>query len=778
MLADLVIWLTRRLKASTWFSLLLLLLALGSVAVGLSNAVRGLDLGLLLPLAMAGVGLSWGLARIKPVPAWLAALVLLILGVELVIVRVGALVERLLTLWLVVLNLGWQTYLWPVAGPPNLAPLWQTLTELTAAVSALLTRLWVWLAAIYSGQPVVDPVSIALLWSLALWLTAAWAGWWVRRRFQALPGLTPAGILLALTLAYTQTNLYPLLPLLGATWLLIALTAHLAREHRWQAEVVDYSYDIRLDLAMLVIPLTLILVLIAQLTPMLSLTQVAEAAQHLIWGQPISAGPLARSLGLKLPPASNPVFDQVRVAGLPRRHLLGSGPELSEQVVMVINLDPDSPPPAQADTLPPRYYWRSLTYDRYTGSGWATSDAETTAYETNEPALTDSTPVFEAASVIKVKQQVKIMRDLGGLLHAAGALTVVDQPYSVAWRAPGDAFAATASATTYRAESWLPLSTEADLRASGSFYPDRVRQRYLALPEGIPDRVQALARDLTATQPTPYDRAKAIEAYLRTFPYGLKISTPPPDRDVTDYFLFDLRRGYCDYYATAMVVLARAAGLPARLVVGYASGVYDPANQLYLVTAADAHAWVEVYFSGYGWIEFEPTPNRLTFDDASSTHWPVLPPSASTVPPAALSAEPDWPWGWGVTALAALIPLIGLVWNIVDVWRLGHMSPAAAIERLYHRLRRSARRLSVPAWEGDTPYELSGALQRRLTVENPARQEVSWLTDLYVRTSYSAHPPDRRDQLQAIQVWRRLRLRLWWVWLRAALKRSSVQVTP
>ena len=76
---------------------------------------------------------------------------------------------------------------------------------------------------------------------------------------------------------------------------------------------------------------------------------------------------------------------------------------------------------------------------------------------------------------------------------------------------------------------------------------------------------------------------------------------------MVDYFLFDLKEGYCDYYATSMAILARAAGLPSRLVVGYASGDYDPANNRYVVTEADAHSWVEIYFTGRGWVEFEPT---------------------------------------------------------------------------------------------------------------------------------------------------------------------------
>ena len=77
-----------------------------------------------------------------------------------------------------------------------------------------------------------------------------------------------------------------------------------------------------------------------------------------------------------------------------------------------------------------------------------------------------------------------------------------------------------------------------------------------------------------------------------------------------DYFLFDLQKGYCDYYASSMVVLARASGLPARLVVGYIAERYDEDLQAYVISEAEAHSWAEIYFPGYGWIEFEPTGGR------------------------------------------------------------------------------------------------------------------------------------------------------------------------
>ena len=96
---------------------------------------------------------------------------------------------------------------------------------------------------------------------------------------------------------------------------------------------------------------------------------------------------------------------------------------------------------------------------------------------------------------------------------------------------------------------------------------------------------------------------------------------PPPEglSDVADYFLFDLQRGYCDYYATAFVVLARLAGLPTRFVTGFAPGNWSMNEQLWIVTEADAHSWPEVYFPEVGWVPFEPTGGRPALERIGSS---------------------------------------------------------------------------------------------------------------------------------------------------------------
>jgi hypothetical protein len=308
----------------------------------------------------------------------------------------------------------------------------------------------------------------------------------------------------------------------------------------------------------------------------------------------------------------------------------------------------------------------------------------------------------------------------------------------------------------------------------------------------VPERVLALARDLTATEPTPYNRARAIEAYLRLFPYTLDVSLPPSGRDVVDYFLFDLQTGYCDYYASAMTVLARAAGLPARLAVGYASGSYDWQNARYVVTEAHAHAWPEVYFPSHGWVRFEPTaglPPLAHSDEAASSVWAE--PEGALEPASRGWGIWRWTWWQGVIGGLALLGLAAAAWWVLDRRRLLSQQPAVALASLYRRLRRHGRRLKVPMQAGDTPHEFGrsfagwieglaasrspdqgssldelgrgrqrGGRARLRAAVAAAPGELAWLTGLYARASYSPRAPDAAEQAQAVRVWGRLRWRL------------------
>lgn len=787
-------WITLGLEPRTLLLLALLLAALGSVAHGLAKVIRDLDTELLLTVATLGALAGWMMAAIR-LPGWLAGILASLLGAEVALVRVGRLGRKLIAMVWALANLVWEIWRWLLSGgwrpagpPPNWIAVSQTLTELWSAVSTLLHREHKWIWALVAGHPTFDPVATALLWSLAMWAVAVWAGWAVRRH-QPLRGMAPAGALLVATLAYTGAKPTVLLTLLGTTLLLMAMVQHDARERRWQAIRVDFSSDLWMDLMVAVALLSLALVATAALTPSISVQKIVEVVQQLSAEKEDETKSVAQSLGLEAQP--NPekkAPSGVRTTGMPRLHMISYSPNLSRQVVMVIRtsdlgLDLDTSRIAPVDRRmldleeePPwRYYWRSIIYDRYTGRGWTTSQTKMVKYAAGEPATSKDMPSHRV-----LRQKIQVIGDLDEMLHVAGTLVTADQDFSVAWRSPEDAFGASIKATTYRADSLAPVASEEQLRSAGSDYPEWIRERYLALPDQVPDRVLALARDLTATEPTPYDQAVAIESYLRTFSYTLDVHLPPPDRDAADYFLFDLKQGHCDYFATAMAVLARAAGLPARLVMGYASGTYDANSARFIVTKADAHAWVEVYFPGYGWVEFEPTASRPPIErpaESGPMEWPEPEePLGPQEPPSAMGSRVAQFLRMGVLGSLAVAALVGIVWSVADGWRLRLITPAATVATLYRRLQRHGRRLGVPMREGDTPYEFAtsfakhfAALARRKywwdTALAPAIQEAQQLVSLYVQASYTPRPPNTDDQRQAIQTWRWLRRRLWVAWV-------------
>jgi hypothetical protein len=159
----------------------------------------------------------------------------------------------------------------------------------------------------------------------------------------------------------------------------------------------------------------------------------------------------------------------------------------------------------------------------------------------------------------------------------------------------------------YEATSLVPKPPPAAVREAGSIYPVSIRETYLQLPSLDP-RIPELARQITALENDPYDKAQSIEDYLRShYGYTLDLSGTPPG-DALSYFLFQKRAGHCEYFAAAMTVMLRTLGIPARYVNGFQTGEYNDVAGDLVVRASDAHSWVEAYFPGFGWLTFDPTP--------------------------------------------------------------------------------------------------------------------------------------------------------------------------
>ncbi|OFX28550.1 MAG: hypothetical protein A2Z07_07730, partial [Armatimonadetes bacterium RBG_16_67_12] len=262
-----------------------------------------------------------------------------------------------------------------------------------------------------------------------------------------------------------------------------------------------------------------------------------------------------------------------------------------------------------------QYNWRALVFDTYTGTGWKISDPGLTQFDGSAPPIHLVHRRDEVLSYrfrhervvqsfyIDVEQpNVVFAAPLAERLYLPASRVYLDRFGSMRLPGtlkPGDVYSVVSRVFTHDA---------AVLRAADGSPPGFITERYLALPR-VPDRVRALAERLVAGEPTVYDRVMAVNRHLWTaYRYDLTIPHQRRPGDAVDYFLFEERRGYCEQFASAMVVMLRSVGIPARLVTGYTPGTLNPITGLLEVRNSDAHAWVEVFFAGVGWVEFEPTP--------------------------------------------------------------------------------------------------------------------------------------------------------------------------
>ncbi len=161
--------------------------------------------------------------------------------------------------------------------------------------------------------------------------------------------------------------------------------------------------------------------------------------------------------------------------------------------------------------------------------------------------------------------------------------------------------------TTYNGLSNVAIPPLTELRQATAEPPPGITNRYLKTPR-LDRRIVALAEQVTAKAVSPYEKAAALELYLRTnFGYTLQLPQTPVDDPLAN-FLFERKQGHCEYFASAMAVMLRTLGIPSRIVNGFRTGEYNDVTGSYIIRARDAHSWVEAYFAGAGWVAFDPTP--------------------------------------------------------------------------------------------------------------------------------------------------------------------------
>lgn len=247
--------------------------------------------------------------------------------------------------------------------------------------------------------------------------------------------------------------------------------------------------------------------------------------------------------------------------------------------------------------------WRAGTLDQFDGVSWS---------DTTEPGESYGEEIAVGIEKREVLQTVEVLdaetdEVFGGYRIISTSLISAQEGPDGSWSLPSNLD----EGDDYRVLSEIPQPTAEQLEAAGTRYPADVRRKFLQLPEGRPEEIAETARIVRRDYKpdNPYQAARAVEEYLLydgNFIYNLGADFRRAD-EAMERFLGDEREGFCTHFASAMALVLREQGIPTRMVYGAATGEEVETDE-YLVTGADMHTWVEVYFPGVGWYPFDPTP--------------------------------------------------------------------------------------------------------------------------------------------------------------------------
>ncbi|HLF86815.1 MAG TPA: DUF3488 and transglutaminase-like domain-containing protein, partial [Nitrospiria bacterium] len=304
--------------------------------------------------------------------------------------------------------------------------------------------------------------------------------------------------------------------------------------------------------------------------------------------------------------------DRLRTSGFTERIDLGDiGPiKLDNTMVMRARI------PDYNDSLRDRIYWRGVTFDFYDGRSWSNKLVRKFSPEINERG---EFTIREGSSEGGLYQEIilepldtTVIFGASHMIRLSGKLASIKEDMMGSVYIPYASF----SRLQYSAYSKIDFISEEDKDLESAIYPGFINKFYLQIPDGS-EEIGDLARRVTSGSKTITGKINAIERYLETnYRYTLDVKPHGKKTPIED-FLFVQKAGYCEYYATAMVVMLRSIGIPARLVTGFLQGEWNDIGGHFTVRQKDAHSWVEAYLPRSGWITFDPTPAILTEDQRS-----------------------------------------------------------------------------------------------------------------------------------------------------------------
>lgn len=476
----------------------------------------------------------------------------------------------------------------------------------------LLVRLFDSIVLLFKNQPIYDTLFFILLTSIGFWLIGCYVGYRFTRHNSFLDAIFAPGLVTLIVQIYD-----PWVPLRAwglAIFIFVSL-AQLGRMHYlenkkgWTRKQVFQTSDTEWEFSRSVFYSAALAVFIAWSLPgaISSIKPISKAWRNF-------TDPFTDRLSNAMTALESPYGTSASGDFYGSDLMLGNNAPVSDTPVLFIET-----PKAGLDIL--RYYWRGRTYDSYQDGHWANSNSQRINFD---PAINELN-VIDSVSRVEAKMKVTINFSKQELLYAPaeviwfsreGKLLVAPMEKGSQEVLGMIASPGLVAGNSYEVQAMIATPTIQELRSAGTEYPAWVTERYLQVPEEIAPELKELAEKITISYTIPFDKAQAITSYLRrTIEYQTSLDeNVPAGEDPLLWVLFDYKKGFCMYSASAEVLMLRTLGIPARMAVGFAQGTYDEERDRYTVARLDAHAWPEVYFPGIGWIEFEPTGNQQPLD--------------------------------------------------------------------------------------------------------------------------------------------------------------------
>jgi transglutaminase-like putative cysteine protease len=452
-------------------------------------------------------------------------------------------------------------------------------------------------------------------------------------------------------------------------------------------------------------------------------------------------------------------------------------PNLSKEVQFTITSDK------------PLAFWRLRRYDIYSASGWTSSRTDEAVLKGGAAVAAEALPPSRTEVTYKVTSKIKT-----DVLLSAGEFVSSDIQVAVHnLESQNDIMAITSEhmltpSDSYFVRTVINAANPAELAQANSAYPEHIKDHYLQLPSDLPRRVRSITQVLARNARNPYDKAVAVVKYLSRFGYVRDGTTAPIGADAVDYFLTTSQSGNCNNFASAMVVMLRSIGIPARLSTGYLLRERDEDGALAL-RAIDYHARPEVYFPGYGWVEFEATPITETVNeheeravagiidsnvgpsiaemDASAADEPDTLASASNTPSPGEKKSPapgfeDWiddanalapvPRSWTETLLRPIaIGLLALAFLALLYRQLRRFRDASEPARVYSRMCSLSRFARLRPSPQQTPLEYCARLSAVFPAQSQAFTDLTWA---YLKSEFGQKNLGEEGRESLRQSWR------------------------